>query len=232
VKAALKAMTVKTDRNDARGMAQLMRMGLFHPVHAKTLPAQDIHALLAGRRLLLGKLRIRGILRGFGLKVGEVSKGRGKFTARIRELVNGHPMLESVMEAVLQAQASLQTEYNKLHRQPLTIVRGDVVCCRTMAAPGVGAVVAMTLNYRTFRPPRTTAFRAFDPSPGFCPTKAPRIVRAHPNQAVSAPAIIPFRYVLIRVGSLHASVALCLHMWPECATDLTQTDDFSIKLIC
>src|SRR6201993_952790 len=40
VKAALKAMTVKTDRNDARGMAQLMRMGWFRLVHVKTLPAQ------------------------------------------------------------------------------------------------------------------------------------------------------------------------------------------------
>ena len=93
VKAALKAMTVKTDRNDARGMAQLMRMGFFRPVHAKTPPAQDVRALLAGRRMLLGKLRdvelrIRGILRGFGFKLGKVSKGRGKFAARIRELVN------------------------------------------------------------------------------------------------------------------------------------------------
>jgi hypothetical protein len=45
VKAALKAMTVKTDRNDARGMAQLMRMGWFRPVHVKTVPAQEIRAL-------------------------------------------------------------------------------------------------------------------------------------------------------------------------------------------
>jgi transposase len=56
VKAALKAMTVKTDRNDARGMAQLMRMGWFRPLHAKTPPAQEVRALLTGRKLLLGKL--------------------------------------------------------------------------------------------------------------------------------------------------------------------------------
>jgi hypothetical protein len=53
----MKAMTVKTDRNDARGMAQLMRIGFFRPVHANGLPAQDMRALLTGRRLLLGKLR-------------------------------------------------------------------------------------------------------------------------------------------------------------------------------
>ena len=86
VKAALSAMVVKTDRKDARGIAQLLRMGWFRPVHASRA-AQEVRALLVARKLLQTKLRdvefsIRGILRGFGLKVGEVSKGR--FAARVR----------------------------------------------------------------------------------------------------------------------------------------------------
>ena len=81
VKAALSAMTVKTDRKDACGLAQLLRMGWFQPVHAKSIGSQEIRALLVARKQLLGQLldvelSIRGILRGFGLKV-----------ARIRELV-------------------------------------------------------------------------------------------------------------------------------------------------
>jgi transposase len=81
VKAALNAMTVKTDRNDARGMAQLMRMGWFRPVHVKTLQAQEIRALLTARKLLVAKLHdvessIRGILRGFGLKGGGDQQGQ------------------------------------------------------------------------------------------------------------------------------------------------------------
>ena len=77
-----------TDRKDARGIAQLLRMGWFRPVHRKSPDAQEVRALLVGRKLLQSKLRdvelsIRGILRGFGLKVGEVSKGR--FAARIAE---------------------------------------------------------------------------------------------------------------------------------------------------
>src|SRR3712207_5718527 len=73
-------MVVKTDRKDARGIAQLLRMGWFRPVHRKSPDAQEVRALLVGRKLLQAKLRdveqsIRGILRGFGLKVGEVSKG-------------------------------------------------------------------------------------------------------------------------------------------------------------
>ena len=75
VKAALSAMVVKTDRKDARGIAQLLRMGWFRPVHCKSPPAQEVRALLVGRKLLQSKLldvelSIRGILRGFGLKVG------------------------------------------------------------------------------------------------------------------------------------------------------------------
>ena len=76
VKAALSAMTVKTDRKDARGIAQLLRMGWYRPVHAKSVTCKDSRALLVGRKLLQGKLldvelSIRGILRGYGLKVGE-----------------------------------------------------------------------------------------------------------------------------------------------------------------
>jgi transposase len=85
VKAALSAMVIKTDRKDARGIAQLLRMGWFRPVHAKSPAAQEVRALLVARKLLQTKLldvefSIRGILRGFGLKIGEVSKGR--FAAR------------------------------------------------------------------------------------------------------------------------------------------------------
>src|SRR4051795_12250317 len=106
VKAALSAMIVKTDRKDARGIAQLLRMGWYRPVHRESPPAQEVRALLVGRKLLQGKLldielSIRGILRGFGLKLGEVSKGR--FAARVRELAAGQPMLERVAEPMLRA---------------------------------------------------------------------------------------------------------------------------------
>ena len=56
VKAALSAMTVKTDRKDARGIAQLLRMGWYRPVHAKSVTCKDTRALLVGRKLLQGKL--------------------------------------------------------------------------------------------------------------------------------------------------------------------------------
>ena len=147
VKAALSAMTVKTDRKDARGIAQLLRMGWYRLVHAKSSPAQDTRALLVGRKLLQSKLldvelSIRGILRGYGLKVGEVSRGR--FEARIRELIAGHAILSMVIDAMLTARAALWSEFTKLHREMLRIARADRVCQRLMSAPGVGAYFGLT----------------------------------------------------------------------------------------
>jgi len=174
VKAALSAMPVKTDRKDARGIAQLLRMGWYHPVHAKSTDAQAVRALLVGRKLLQAKLHdvelsIRGILRGYGLKVGEVSRGR--FEARIRELIEGHDMLKTVIGAMLQARAALWSEFTRLHREMLTIARADSVCRQLMSAPGVGALVAVTYRSAVDDPGRFAKSRTVGAYFGLTPKK-------------------------------------------------------------
>jgi len=168
------AMTVKTDRKDARGIAQLLRMGWYRPVHAKSADAQEVRALLVGRKLLQSKLldvelSIRGILRGYGLKVGEVSRGR--FEARIRELTEGQTMLETVIGAMLQARASLWNEFTRLHREMLKIARADQVCRRLMSAPGVGALVAITYRSAVDDPARFAKSRTVGAYFGLTPKK-------------------------------------------------------------
>ncbi|MGJ0513415.1 hypothetical protein [Methylocystis sp.] len=79
-------------------------------------------------KLLDVELSIRGILRGYGLKVGEVSRGR--FEARIRELTAGHAILETVIGAMLAARMALWNEFTRLHREMLKIARADRVCRR------------------------------------------------------------------------------------------------------
>jgi transposase len=174
VKAALSAMIVKTDRKDARGIAQLLRMGWYRPVHRKSPPAQEVRALLVGRKLLQGKLldlelSIRGILRGFGLKLGEVSKGR--FAARVRELAGGQPMLERVIEPMLRARDALRAEYHVLHRAVLAIVREDAVCRRLMTVPGVGALVAVTFTSAVDDPARFRRSRSVGAHFGLTPKR-------------------------------------------------------------
>ena len=174
VKAALSAMTVKTDRKDARGPAQLLRMGWFRPVHAKSIGSQEMRALLVARKQLLGRLidvelSIRGILRGFGLKVGQVT--RKEFEARIWELVTGQATLERIARAMLSARATLKAEYEKLHKAVLAIVREDAVCRKLMTVPGVGPLVAVTFKSAVDDPSRITKSKAVGALFGLTPKK-------------------------------------------------------------
>jgi hypothetical protein len=99
MQAVLKALVNKTDRNDGRGISQMMRAGFYRPVHVKTLRSQKLRMLLTHRKLLQSKAiaidnDLRGTLRNFGLKVGMV--GTVKFEARIRELVENLPDLAAL----------------------------------------------------------------------------------------------------------------------------------------
>ncbi|QND37702.1 IS110 family transposase (plasmid) [Rhizobium leguminosarum bv. viciae] len=146
-KAFLKAsQTNKSDRNDARGIAQMMRVGLFKDVHVKTLTSQKRRALLTARSLLQEKAvafenDMRGLLRNFGLKVGEVSGGR--FEERIRELVEADPDLAEIMEPLLAGRRKLREEFAKLDKKVLREAKHDEVCKRLMTVPGVGPVVSL-----------------------------------------------------------------------------------------
>ena len=147
MQAVLKAQINKTDRNDARGIAQMMRVGLYRPVHVKTLRGQKLRMLLTHRKLLQSKAiaienDLRGTLRNFGLKVGMV--GTVKFEARIKELVENLPDFAELVEPLLIVRRALRQQIVILHRRLLAIVRDDEVCRRLMTVPGVGPVVALT----------------------------------------------------------------------------------------
>ena len=174
VKAALSAMAVKTDRRDARGIAQLLRMGWFRPVHRKSVPSQEVRALLCARKQLQIKVMdleqtLRGLLRGFGLKVGDVS--RGKLPARVRELVAGHAMLERIVEPLLAAREAMWREFAKLHREVLAVVKTDQVCRRLMTVPGVGAVVSLTFRAAVDDPGRFARSKAVGAFFGLTPKR-------------------------------------------------------------
>src|SRR6187200_2642749 len=147
MRAVLQAQINKTDRNDARGMAQMMRAGLYRPVHVKTLRSQKLRMLLTHRKLLQSKAiaidnDLRGTLRNFGLKVGMV--GTVKFEARIKELIANLPDIVVLVEPLLIVRRVLREQIAILHRRLLAIVRDDEVCRRLMTTPGVGPVVALT----------------------------------------------------------------------------------------
>src|SRR5438477_6437141 len=130
-KAFLQAQVNKSDRNDARGIAQMMRVNLFRPVHVKTLTSQKRRALLTARKLLQEKALavdndIRGLLWNFGLKVEPI--GASRFETRIRELVDGMSELAEIIDPLLEARRKLRELFAVLHRKLLVIVRDDTVC--------------------------------------------------------------------------------------------------------
>lgn len=174
MRAVLKAQINKTDRNDARGIAQMMRAGLYRPVHVKTLRSQKLRMLLTHRKLLQSKAiaienDLRGTLRNFGLKVGVV--GTVKFEARIKELVKNLPDLAVLVEPLLIVRRVLREQIAVLHRRVLTIVRDDEVCQRLMTVPGVGAVVALTYRATVDVPARFRNSRAVGAVLGLTPCK-------------------------------------------------------------
>jgi transposase len=174
MRAVLQAQINKTDRNDARGMAQMMRAGLYRPVHVKTLRSQKLRMLLTHRKLLQSKAiaidnDLRGTLRNFGLKVGIV--GASKFEARIRELVENMPDLAELVEPLLIVRRTLREQIGILHGRLLAIVRTDDVCRRLMTVPGVGPVVALTYRATVDVPARFRNSKAVGAVFGLTPSK-------------------------------------------------------------
>jgi transposase len=112
---------------------------------------------------------MRSPLCGFGLKVGEVSKGR--FAARVQELIAGHAMLEEIVGAMLTARAGLHSEFMRLHRRMLAIVRTDEVCRRLMTVPRVGPLVAVTFTATVDDPGRFSSSKAVGAHFGLTPKK-------------------------------------------------------------
>jgi len=174
MRAALKAQINKTDRNDARGIAQMMRAGLYRPVHVKTVRSQKLRMLLTHRKLLQSKAiavenDLRATLRNFGLKVGMV--GTAKFEARIRELVESISDLVVLVEPLLLVRRVLREQIGILHRRLLVIVRDDDVCRRLMTVPGVGPVVALTYRATVDVPARFRKSKAVGAVFGLTPSR-------------------------------------------------------------
>jgi transposase len=171
---AFKAMPVKSDRNDARNIAQLMRLGWFRPVHCKSLAAQEVRAMLTARRLVQSKLldvenSLRGILRGFGLKVGTTTRTR--FAGRIEELVQGHPGLETIAAALLRARTVLLAELNGFEKRVRQTSRFHAHARLLMSTPAVGPIISLTFASAIDDPSRLTSSKQAGPLFGLTPKK-------------------------------------------------------------
>ena len=164
MRSSLNAQRNKTDRNDARGIAHMMRMGWFRAVHVKSPESQRLRLLLANRRLLKRKLvdienHVRGALRAFGLLVGNVA--RGDYETRILELIaDTDNALKTFIATMLEVRKAIMSGYNALHKTVIGIVAADPLCRRFMTVPGVGPIAALSFRAGVDDPLRFTSSRA------------------------------------------------------------------------
>jgi transposase len=173
-KAAMSAQQVKTDRNDARGLAHIMRTGWYKEVHVKSHDSQELRMLLNNRRFLLDKRiatdnEIRGSLRTFGLKIGKVTPKT--YEPRIRELVGDNEKFQACIFPMLEVRRVLIEQCKKLEKQALDYVKEDQICQLFMTIPGVGPLTALV--YKTFvdRPQRFQKSKAVGAALGLTPRK-------------------------------------------------------------
>ena len=171
---AFKAMPVKSDRNDARGIAQLMRLGWFRPVHCKSIGAQEVRAVLTARKLVQTKRldvenSLRGILRGFGLKVGKTTDR--SFAGRIQDLVKGHPNLAANSQAHQTHRAVLLDEFKAFEKRVRAMSLLDAKARLLMSTPAVGPIVSLTYASAIDDPARFKSSKQVGPHFGLTPKR-------------------------------------------------------------
>jgi transposase len=170
--AAMKTMPNKTDRNDARALAQIMRTGWYRQVHVKSRQCRLWRSLLVARRTVLNEMRsienvVRAVLREAGLKLG--TPARTAFAARVRDFAGGDPLVMNLVEPLLAILATMLDQLTRLTKQVLDIARQEEVCRRLMSVPGVGPITALAFRATIDDPDRFK--RSESPEPG---VQAPR----------------------------------------------------------
>jgi transposase len=144
--AALSMRINKTDRNDAAGLAQLMRMGWYREVQVKRLSAHGDGALLASRALLVRQRcelenQLRGLLKNFGLRP-RATKGKA-FEQSVEALAARHAVLKDIVAPLLAAWRSLLQQTALLTSVVQRRTHNSAVCRRLMTMPGVGPLTAL-----------------------------------------------------------------------------------------
>jgi transposase len=155
--AALSMRINKTDRNDAAGLAQLMRMGWYREVQVKQMSAHGDGALLASRVLLVRQRcelenQIRGLLKNFGLRA-RATTGRA-FEQSVRALIRHHDLLSQVVIPLLGVWSTLRQQTARLTYAVKLRTKTSAACRRLMTMPGIGPMTALAYSATVDDPAR------------------------------------------------------------------------------
>lgn len=175
VSAALSAMRNKTDKHDARGIAQILRSGWYSRVHLKSQESLYTRALLTSRKVMQRKCidlenEIRGVLKVFGVKL-PMRLSRGGFDRAVRDIIVGDPGLSHALLPMLEARHMLFDTFVQLDRRVRQAAHEDAVCRRFMGVPGVGEITALSFKAAVDDPSRFKSSRTVGAHFGLTPRR-------------------------------------------------------------
>jgi len=129
----------KTDRSDGRGIADMMRLGHYRPVHVKSKASQLLRTALIARKkfvdhVLSVETTIRGLLKVHGLKLGNVHRCR--FAAKVEAMLADAPELHMAIAPLLEARNMMRKQKAALDKHLARLARADAVCKRLMTGIG------------------------------------------------------------------------------------------------
>lgn len=175
VNAALSAMRNKTDKHDARGIAQILRSGWYSRVHVKSVESHHLRALISCRKVMQRKCidlenEIRGLLKIFGVKL-PLRLSRGGFDLAVRDTIESDPALSHALLPMLQARRVLFDTFTELDRRVRKAAHADPVCQRFMGVPGVGEITALSFKAAVDDPARFKSSRTVGAHFGLTPRR-------------------------------------------------------------
>jgi len=163
VSAALSAMRNKTDKNDARGIAQVVRTGWYQPVHMKSRESHYIRAMLSSRKAVLRKCvdlenEIRGLFKTFGIRLPS-TLAYHRFEDTVRPIIEADESLAFALTPMLEARGALYVHYREMDKRVKRVAAQDPVCNLLMTTPGVGAMTALHFKAAVDDPERFNSSR-------------------------------------------------------------------------
>lgn len=145
--ATMSGQVNKTDKNDAHGLAQIVRAGWYREVGVKSLDSHTVRSMLGARAQLVGMRvevtnQIRGILKTFGIVLSR--RTGAPFEQLVAEACSDtDSMLDRTVQSLLSVYSCLKDQIRHLDRQLMGHARQSAVCQRLMTIPGVGVLTAL-----------------------------------------------------------------------------------------
>ena len=172
--AALSMRPTKSDRSDARGLADMLRVGWFREVHAKSVTSHERRTLLGARHQLVTMrseldAQIRGMLKTFGLILGTGNKDA--LIRRAEELAEGHPVMSGLAAKLAEVRRHVASPVAAIDRDIRRLVRTEPTLKRFLTVPGVGPITALAFLSAVDDPNRFKHARDVGPYLGLTPTR-------------------------------------------------------------